>query len=69
YIECDFIGKVQYCSHLFYIDNNMHVTISISYNRVYLKLWQQTEKNITAILNSWIVTNDGKLIKKQAGKI
>lgn len=47
----------------------MHVTIYISYNRVYLKLWQQTEKNITAILNSWIVTNDGKLIKKQAGKI
>lgn len=69
YIKCDFIGKVQYCYHLFYIDNNMHVTIYISYNRVYLKLWQQTEKNITAILNSWIVTNDGKLIKKQAGKI
>ena len=40
----------------------------MNYNRTYLKLWQQTERNIASILDSWVVTNEGKLIKKQAGK-
>ncbi|KDN12598.1 hypothetical protein SALWKB12_1122 [Snodgrassella communis] len=43
--------------------------ISITYNRQYLKLWQQTEKNIAGILDSWVVTDKGALIKKQAGKV
>ncbi|MCX8746338.1 hypothetical protein J3U64_02510 [Snodgrassella sp. B3800] len=66
-ILCDIVGKIQYCHHEFMI-SNFPIEVSITYNRVYLKLWQQTEKNIAAILDSWVVTNEGKLIKKQAGK-
>ena len=66
-ILCDVVGQVQLCVHDFIV-NNLPIEVSVTYNRVYLKLWQQTEKNIAAILDSWVVTNDGKLIKKQAGK-
>ncbi|KDN15452.1 hypothetical protein BGI40_10140 [Snodgrassella communis] len=68
YIRCDFIGEVQQCNHRFYLDN-LPILISITYNRQYLKLWQQTEKNIAGILDSWVVTDKGALIKKQAGKV
>ena len=67
-ILCDIVGQVQSCHHDFFV-SNFPVKVSISYDRTYLKLWRQTEKNIAAILDSWVVTNDGKLIKKQAGKI
>ncbi|WP_180297495.1 hypothetical protein, partial [Snodgrassella alvi] len=59
---------IKHCHHDFIV-NNFPIDVSITYNRVYLKLWQQTEKNIAAILDSWVVTNDGKLIKEQAGKV
>ncbi|PIT19844.1 hypothetical protein BGI36_10230 [Snodgrassella communis] len=68
YIRCDFIGEVQQCEHQFYLDN-LPILISITYNRHYLKLWQQTEKNIAGILDSWVVTDKGALIKKQVGKM
>ncbi|PIT53403.1 hypothetical protein, partial [Snodgrassella communis] len=68
YIQCDFIGDVQQCKHQFYLDN-LPILIRITYNRQYLKLWQQTEKNIASILDSWVVTDKGALIKKQAGKM
>jgi hypothetical protein len=68
YIQCDFIGDVQSCTHEFYIDS-MPVVIDISYNRIYLEKWQQTEKKIAGILDSWVVTDKGALIKKQAGKV
>ncbi len=67
-ILCDTVGQIKYCKHDFFI-KNFPVKVSISYDRTYLKLWRQTEKNIAAILDSWVVTNDGKLIKKQAGKV
>ncbi|MCO6515950.1 MAG: hypothetical protein J6586_05545, partial [Snodgrassella sp.] len=68
YILCDFIGEVQQCNHRFYLDN-LPILIRITYNRQYLKLWQQTQKNIAGILDSWVVTDKGALIKKQAGKV
>jgi hypothetical protein len=68
YIQCDFIGDVQQCKHQFYLDN-LPILIRITYNRQYLKLWQQTQKNIAGILDSWVVTDKGALIKKQAGKV
>ncbi|PIT38357.1 hypothetical protein [Snodgrassella alvi] len=67
-ILCDTVGQVQSCHHDFFVSNTP-VKVSMSYDRTYLKLWRQTEKNIAAILDSWVVTNDGKLIKKQAGKV
>ncbi|MCX8749085.1 hypothetical protein J3U75_06770 [Snodgrassella sp. B3088] len=66
-ILCDIVGQVQSCQHDFII-SNFPINVSMSYDRTYLKLWRQTEKNIAAILDSWVVTNEGKLIKKQAGK-
>ncbi|PIT49548.1 hypothetical protein [Snodgrassella alvi] len=68
YILCDFVGEVLQCNHRFYLDN-LPILISITYNRQYLKLWQQTQKNIAGILDSWVVTDKGALIKKQAGKV
>ncbi|PIT09588.1 hypothetical protein [Snodgrassella communis] len=68
YIQCDFIGEIQSCTHEFYIDG-MPVVVHISYNRIYLEKWRQTEKNIAGILDSWVVTDKGALIKKQAGKV
>ena len=68
YILCDFIGEIQSCTHEFYIDS-MPVVVHISYDRIYLEKWQQTEKNIADILDSWVVTDKGALIKKQAGKV
>ncbi|PIT41054.1 hypothetical protein BHC43_02055 [Snodgrassella alvi] len=67
YIQCDCIGQVQFCKHRFYL-KSLPILIYISYNRNYLSFWEQTEKNIDYILNSWVVSNDGRLIKKQAGK-
>ena len=68
YIQCDFTGEIQSCTHEFYIDS-MPVVVDISYDRIYLEKWQQTEKNIAGILDSWVVTDKGALIKKQAGKM
>lgn len=68
YIQCDFTGEIQSCTHEFYIDS-MPVVVDISYDRIYLEKWQQTEKNIAGILDSWVVTDKGALIKKQAGKV
>ncbi|WP_239373041.1 hypothetical protein [Snodgrassella gandavensis] len=68
YIKCDFTGEIQSCSHGFYLDS-MRVIINISYDRIYLEKWRQTEKNIAGILDSWVVTDKGALIKKQAGKM
>lgn len=68
YIQCDFTGEIQSCTHQFYIDS-MPVVVDISYDRIYLEKWQQTEKNIAGILDSWVVTDKGALIKKQAGKM
>ena len=67
-ILCDIVGQVKSCHHDFIV-SHFPINVSMSYDRTYLKLWQQTEKNIAAILDSWVVTNDGKLIKEQAGKV
>ena len=68
YIQCQYKREVQLCTHEFYI-GGMPVVVDISYNRIYLEKWQQTEKNIADILDSWVVTDKGALIKKQAGKM
>ncbi|WP_370388914.1 hypothetical protein [Snodgrassella alvi] len=66
-ILCDIVDQVKLCEHDFFI-SDFQVKVNMNYNRTYLKLWQQTERNIASILDSWVVTNEGKLIKKQAGK-
>jgi hypothetical protein len=67
YIKCEFTQYKNFCSHMFYNDD-WHIQIWISYNRVYLPQWQEMESNIINILDSWRVSPEGRLLGKQIGK-
>jgi hypothetical protein len=67
YIQCQFTHHINSCHHMFYNDN-WHIQVWISYNRVYLPQWQEMESNIINILDSWRVSPEGRLLGKQIGK-
>jgi hypothetical protein len=67
YIKCEFTQYKNFCRHMFYNDD-WHIQIWISYNRVYLPQWQEMESNIINILDSWRVSPEGRLLGKQIGK-
>ncbi|PIT47599.1 hypothetical protein BHC51_05150 [Snodgrassella alvi] len=67
YIKCEFTQYKNFCSHMFYNDD-WHIQVWISYNRVYLPQWQEMESNIIKILDSWRVSPEGRLLGKQIGK-
>jgi hypothetical protein len=67
YIKCEFTHHKNFCRHMFYNDD-WHIQIWISYNRVYLPQWQEMESNIIKILDSWRVSPEGRLLGKQIGK-
>jgi hypothetical protein len=67
YIKCEFTQYKNFCRHMFYNDD-WHIQIWISYNRVYLPQWQEMESNIIKILDSWRVSPEGRLLGKQIGK-
>lgn len=67
YIQREFTQQTNSCRHRFYNDE-WHIQIWIIYNCTYLPQWRKIEGNIIKILNSWRVTQKGKLLSKQIGK-
>lgn len=67
YIQREFTQQTNFCRHRFYNDE-WHIQIWIIYNCTYLPQWRKIEGNIIKILNSWRVTQKGKLLSKQIGK-
>ena len=67
YIQREFSQQTNFYRLRFYNDD-WHIQIWIIYNCTYLPQWQEIEGNIIKILNSWRVTQKGKLLSKQIGK-